>query len=172
MMKQFSLIIYLQGDFLEFTEKFKEKYGENIILSKCKENNCSLKDIKKEDYLIVNGDQFKKNSNEKSVDCIIIDLNQNLENKYRIILCELTAGKKPLSDCKNKFQSSGEYIVQTMNDIDESIYEIDCLMIGKIKENGRTMAQKALTSSIRIKGYARPIYIKNKECGFSISNLN
>lgn len=59
-----------------------------------------------------------------------------------------------------------------MNDIDESIYEIDCLMIGKIKENGRTMAQKALTSSIRIKGYARPVYIKNKECGFSISNLN
>ena len=157
---------------MEFAEKFKEKYGENLILSKCKENRCSLKDIRQEDYLIIDGDQFKENNNEKSVDCIIIDLNQNLENEYRVILCELTAGKKLLYDCKNKFQSSGELIVKTMNDFDESIFKIECLMLGKIKKNGRTMAQKALTSAIKIEGHTRPVYIKYKECGFSISDLN
>lgn len=151
-------------------EKFKERYGEHLFLSKCKENTCSLKDIKQHEYVIIDGDQFKDND-EKSVDCIIIDLNQNSEGKYRIILCELTNGKKPLSDCQDKFKSSGKVIVNTMDELDESIYKINCLLVGKIKQNGKTMAQKALTFHLRIEGYVKPVIVQFKQCGFSISDL-
>lgn len=49
------------------------KCGENNLLSKCSEKNCTLKDINKGRFIILDGDNLKK-SNAKSVDCIIIDL--------------------------------------------------------------------------------------------------
>ena len=51
-----------------------------------------FKDIKKEDYVILDGDGLEKRNGRSSVDCIIIKLKTNLDNKYDIILCELTSG--------------------------------------------------------------------------------
>ena len=158
--------------FLNITEKFNEKYGEGHFLTKCKEKNCSLKDIKRENYLIIDGDEFKKNSAEKSVDCIIIKLKPNSEGKYRIILCELTSGKKLLSDAKEKFQSSGKLIIKALNELNESIYKIDCLLVGKIENNGKNIISKALIPSLRITGYEKPVHIQKENCGFSITELN
>ena len=158
--------------FLNISEKFKANYGDKYILSKCKENKCALKDIKRENYLIIDGDEFKRTSNEKSVDCIIIKLDSNSEGKYRIILCELTSGKKPLSDSKEKFQASGKLIIETLNELNENIYKIDCLLVGKIENNGKNIISKALTSPLRITGYEKPAHIQKENCGFSITELN
>ena len=110
-MKPLQSTIFQIGDCLTIAEKFKEEFDENYILSKCRENKCSLKDINQRDYLILDGDGLKETDEEKSVDCIIIDLNQNPNNEYRIILCELTAGSKTLSDSHEKFKSSGKLII-------------------------------------------------------------
>ena len=153
-------------------EKFKEEFDERYILSKCRENKCSLKDITQKDYLILNGDMLKESDREKSVDCIIIDLNKNTNGKYRIILCELTAGHKTLSDLQEKFKSSGKLIVKTMNEFNEDIYKIDCLLLGKLNQNGKSIGKKALSSPIRIDRYIKPTPIRLESCGFSIKKLN
>ena len=80
-------------------------------------------------------------------------MNQNPNNEYRIILCELTAESKTLSDSHEKFKSSGKLIIETMNCLNESIYRIDCLLVGKLKQNGKGSGKKALTSPIRIDGH-------------------
>ena len=157
---------------MTISEKFKAKFGGKYILSKCKENKCSLKDISQKDYLILDGDQLKETDNEKSVDCIIIDLNCNTHGEYRIILCELSAGRKNISDSKEKFKSSGKLIIETMNEFKKSIYKIDCLLIGKLKQNGKSSGKKALTTPIKIEGHFKPAHIRLENCGFSIKRLN
>lgn len=69
-MKPLQSTIFQIGDCLTIAEKFKEEFDENYILSKCRENKCSLKDINQRDYLILDGDGLKETDEEKSVDCI------------------------------------------------------------------------------------------------------
>ena len=91
---------------MNISNEFEKKYGKQNILNKCRENKCHLKDINKKDYLILSGDDIKsKYDGEKSVDCIIIDLNKNLEDEYRIILCELTKGTKELKEAEKKLKT-------------------------------------------------------------------
>ena len=65
-------------------EEFEERYGSKYTLSRCREGACTLKDISRENYFIIDGDEIK-NSAEKSVDCIIINLKNDNENNYEII---------------------------------------------------------------------------------------
>ena len=157
---------------MTISEKFNEEFDEKYILSKCRENKCSLRDINQKDYLIIDGDRLKENDDEKSVDCIIIDLNQNPQGKYRVILCELSAGRKTISDTQEKFKSSGKLIIETMNEFNETIFRIDCLLVGRLKHNGKNIGEKALTPPIRIDGYVKPAHIRLEKCGFSIKELN
>lgn len=51
--------------FLGFKQHFINEYGENYILDKCREKGCFFKDIKKEDYVILDGDGLEKKKWEK-----------------------------------------------------------------------------------------------------------
>lgn len=150
--------------------KFEREYGSEYTLSKCKENNCALVGITN-NYFIINGDAIKETDDEKSVDCIIIDLRLNEENKYKIILCELTSSDKNIKDAKNKFKSSGKLIVNYLNCIDESVYSINCLLLGKIVKNGKSIDKKELLQKFRIEGYNANVIIQNEKCGYNISQL-
>ena len=59
-----------------------------------------------------------------------------------------------------------------MNDLNENIYKIDCLLVGKLKQNGKSSGKKALIPPIRIDGYIKPAHIRLEPCGFSIKKLN
>ena len=107
MKKQLILEIQAHGDFMNLKTEFESKFTDNYTISKCKDKGCSLKDISKDNYFMVDGDQLK-NSFEKSVDCIIIDLRKNKEGKYKIILCELSKVSKELKNAFEKFQGSGK----------------------------------------------------------------
>lgn len=156
---------------MNIADKFKQTYGEKYILPKCRERKCVLKDVSQKNYLIIDGDEFKETPSEKSVDCIIVDLIPNSDGEYRVILCELTSGSKLLSDTQAKFKSSGKLIIDALNDIEVSICKIDCLLLGKIKRNGKNIASKAFTPSLRIDGFKRPVHIQNENCGFSINDI-
>ena len=157
---------------LDLKEKLKKKFGAKNILRKCNES-CALKDISHKNFIILAGDNIKNQKmNESSVDCIIIDLRKNQENKYRVILCELTTSTKELDKAKNKFEDSGKLIIETMNEFGESIYKIDCLLLGQIVKNGKNINRKHLLKPINIKGYdKRDAVINQKYCGYSIKDL-
>lgn len=157
--------------FLNFKEKFEHEYGDTYTLNKCKDKGCSLKDVSKEDYFIINGDKLEK-LDKKSVDCIIIDLKEYYDNEYKIILCELTKGTKELKDAVEKFQSSGELIIKYLNDLDASVYTINCLLLGKIVKNGKIIDKKQLLNKFKVKGYDCTLLIQNEKCDFSIKQLN
>ena len=115
---------------MDIKDKLIKKFGQKNILAKCNQG-CALKDISRKNFIIISGDDVKNpNNQEISVDCIIIDLRKNKQGKYRIILCELTTKNKTLNKIKNKFQDSGKLIVESLNEFDESIYQIDCLLLG------------------------------------------
>ena len=107
-------------------------FGENNILSKCSENKCNLKGLTK-NFIILDGDNIKTNP-ERSVDCIIIDSRENIEGKYRIILCELTSGKKKYEDSIEKFLRSGNLIINLMKKLNKEIFKIDCLFWVKLRK--------------------------------------
>ena len=52
-MKPLQSTIFQIGDCLTIAEKFKEEFDENYILSKCRENKCSLRNINQRDHLIL-----------------------------------------------------------------------------------------------------------------------
>lgn len=151
-------------------KKFEERFGEDYTISKCKDKGCSLKDISKENYLILNGDEIKA-SNEKSVDCIIIDLRANKNKKFRIILCELTKGSKEINNALLKFKNSGKLIINYMDEINESVYKIDCLLLGKITKNGKVIDKKQLLNKFKIEGFNKSLIIQNEKCNFSIEEM-
>ena len=155
---------------MSLKNKFEKTYGISFTLSKCREKNCALVGLSK-DYFIINGDTIKK-WGEKSVDCIIIDLRKNNDQKFKIILCELTSGNKNIRDARDKFKSSGKLIINYLNTIGEKIYRIDCLLLGKIKKNGKSIDNKKLMRKFRIEGYNSSIIIQNEKCGYNISLLN
>ncbi|WP_299524044.1 hypothetical protein [uncultured Methanobrevibacter sp.] len=66
---------------MEFKQHFIKEYGEKYILDKCMEKGCFFKDIKKEEYVILDGEGLEKRNGKSSVDCIIIKLKANLDNK-------------------------------------------------------------------------------------------
>ena len=68
---------------MSLKNKFEKTYGTSFTLSKCREKNCALVGLSK-DYFIINGDTIKKGDG-KSVDCIIIDLRKNNDQKFKII---------------------------------------------------------------------------------------
>lgn len=145
--------------------------SRNNILSKCSEKKCNLKDIDKKRFIIIDGDNIKK-GDEKSVDCIIVDLNENIDNNYRIILCELTSGNKTFKDAREKFQNSGELIVKLMKQLNYNIFKIDCLLLGKIVKNGQVVSKRYLSQPLRINGYEkRNTLINQQPCGYSIKKL-
>ena len=148
--------------------KFEQEYWPQYTRSKCKENNCSLIGINN-NYFIVNGDAIKEND-EKSVDCIIIDLRE-IEEKYKIILCELTSGDKNIKDARNKFKSSGKLIIDHLDKINATVYSIDCLLLGKIVKNGKSIDKKELMRKFRIEGHNANMIIQNEKCGYNISQL-
>lgn len=150
--------------------EFEGKYGNQHTLRRCRQNNCALKDISK-DYLIINGDTIK-DEGDKSVDCIIINLNSNEEAKYKIILCELTKGEKDINDAIKRFKSSGKLIINHLRGINKSVYRVDCLLLGNITKNGKNIDKKVLISNkFKIEGLNRINIIQNENCGYSITNL-
>ena len=119
----------------------------------------------------MDGDNIKTNP-EKSVDCIIIDSRENIEGKYRVILCELTSGRKKYEDSREKFLRSGELIINIMKKLDMDIFKIDCLLLGKIKNNGQTINIKRLNKPLRFEGYQKVNSIINlQRCGYDINDL-
>ena len=148
--------------------KFEQEYGSQYTRSKCKENDCALVGINS-NYFIINGDTIKEND-EKSVDCIIIDLRET-EEKYRIILCELTSGNKNIRDAQDKFKSSEKLIINYLNKINATVYSIDCLLLGKIVKNGKSIDKKELMRKFRIEGNNANMIIQNEKCGYDISQL-
>ena len=155
-----------------FKQHFINEYGENYILDKCAEKGCFFKDIKKEDYVILDGDGLEKRNGRSSVDCIIIKLKTNLDNKYDIILCELTSGSKDLKKVRQKFEDSGSLVVNVMKNMGEEINNISCLLLGKIKDNGQRITYKNLLNPVFIKGFKRnDIFIRKESCEYSINNF-
>ena len=140
------------------------------ILSKCNENKCNLKGLNN-NFIILDGDNIKTNP-EKSVDCIIIDSRENIEGKYRVILCELTSGSKKYDDSIEKFSRSGELIIKLMKKLNKDIFKIDCLLLGKIKINGQTVNIKRFNKPLRFEGYSKVNSIINlQRCGYDINEL-
>ena len=88
-------------------------------------------------------------------DCIIIKLKTNLDNKYDIILCELTSGSRDLKKVRQKFEDSGSLVVNVMKNMGEEINNISCLLLGKIKDNGQRITYKNLLNPVFIKGFKR-----------------
>lgn len=158
--------------FLGFKQRFIENYGENYILDKCREKGCFFKDIRKEDYIILDGDNLEKRNGRSSVDCIIVGLKTNLDNKHNIILCELTSGSKDLKKVRQKFEDGRSLAVSIMGDMGEEINNISCLLLGKIKDNGQHLLSKNLMNPISIRGFERnDIFIRKEECGYSVNNF-
>ena len=104
------------------------------------------------------------------MDCIIIDLRET-EEKYKIILCELTSGNKNIRDAQDKFKSSGKLIINYLYRIDATVYSIDCLLLGKIVKNGKSIDKKELMRKFRIEGHNANMIIQNENCGYDISQL-
>lgn len=154
-------------------DKLKEQYGD-YITRKCKDKNCVLKDIKNDEYVIINGDDIKSTSEEKSVDCIIFKL-KHMKNGYDIILCELTKGNKPIKTSKSKFSDSGDLVVNLMNNIECNINNIHCLLLGNITDNGKKINEKGLIKRgnyVNIPTFYRnDIQIHRENCGYSINDL-
>ena len=155
---------------MSLKEDFEEKYGTQYTIRKCKQNNCALKDIS-QDYFIINGDTIKE-AGDKSVDCIIINMNSNEDDEYKIILCELTKGEKDIKDATNRFKASGKLIIEYLKNINKAVYKIDCLFLGNITKNGKAIDKKVLNSNkFRIEGLDRINLIQNENCGYSITNF-
>lgn len=155
---------------MDLKQAFVDCLGEKNILSKCSENKCNLKGINN-NFIILDGDNIKINP-EKSVDCIIIDSRENTDGKYRVILCELTSGRKKYEDSREKFLRSGELIINIMKKLDMDIFKIDCLLLGKIKNNGQTINIKRLNKPLRFEGYPKVNTIINLQtCGYDINDL-
>lgn len=155
---------------LDLKDELTEYFGENNILSKCSENKCNLKGITK-NFIILDGDNIKTDP-EKSVDCIIIDSRMNIEGKYRVILCELTSGKKKYEDSIEKFLRSGNLIINLMKKLNKEIFKIDCLLLGKIKKNGQTVNIKRFNKPVRFHNFPNGNSLINlQECGYDLKGL-
>lgn len=157
---------------MDLKSRLEEKFGRKNILDKCNEG-CALKDVSRKNFIIISGDDVKNpKSDESSVDCIIIDLRKNDDGEYRVILCELTKSTKELDKAKSKFRDSGKLIIESMKEFDESIYKIDCLLLGNIVKNGKNISKKHLLKPLNIQGYnKKDAIIIQKYCGFSIKEL-
>lgn len=157
--------------FLSLKTEFEDKFGDGYTLKRCRQNQCALKNVSVDKYFIIDGDSIKS-PGDKSVDCIIVDLEQNEENTYRIILCELTKGEKDIKDAIKRFQSSGKLIIKYLDEINKVICKFDCLFLGNITRNGKPIDKKVLIlKKFRISGYDKNNLIINKNCGYDIDEL-
>lgn len=157
--------------FLSLKEEFERKFGSQYTLRRCKQNDCALRDISRNEFFIIDGDAIKE-PGEKSVDCIIVDLNSNDEDEYKVILCELTSGEKDIKDATKRFESSGKLIMNHLHELNKSIYKIDCLFLGGITRNGKPIEKKELLSNkFKIEGLDRINLIHRENCGYSIRDL-
>lgn len=155
---------------MSLKKKFEKKFGNKYTRSKCKDKGCTLQDISKKHYFMLNGDKIKKSS-DNSVDCIIIDLRKNKDKKYKIILCELSDGTKTLTNAIKKFQGSGKLIINHLDEVDEKVSRINCLLIGRITKNGKVIDKKQLLKKFKIEGYDKSLIIQTAGCGYSITQL-
>lgn len=152
-------------------EEFEDKFSSAYALRRCKENYCALKNVSRDKYYIIDGDSIK-NPGEKSVDCIIINLNQNEENKYNIVLCELTTNDKDIKDAIKRFKASGKLIINRLNEINKFVNKFDCLVLGNITQNGKPIGKKVLIlNKFRIEGFDAINIIQNERCGYDITKL-
>jgi len=59
-----------------------------------------------------------------------------------------------------------------MKKLDMDIFKIDCLLLGKIKNNGQTINIKRLNKPLRFEGYQKVNSIINlQRCGYDINDL-
>lgn len=151
------------------------KLDKNIVISKCKENDCRLKDIKKEEYLTLDGDGIFKHQNiqGKSVDCIVVNRKTESDGSYKIIFCELSSGDKSIKTLHEKFKNSAKHMLKTCKEIGINSFNIILIYLGKLKQNGKRSSNqiKTLKKPIRIEGYEKPCEILNESCDFSINEL-
>ena len=122
-------------------------------------------------YLILNGDEIKTAlhlHDVGSADCILIDKN-DIEGKYKIIICELSTNK-PSKKVKKQLSGSGEHIVEVFEKNHLKIKDICCLFLGKYSD--KTSIRKSYTVNIP-NFFRNDIKIINRSCSdFDISNLN
>lgn len=141
----------------------------NVFRNECSEG-CKLNgDLS--DYLILNGDEIKTAMNLHDVgsaDCILIDKN-DIDGKYKIIICELSSNK-PSKKVRKQLSGSGEHIIRVFEENDLKIKDICCLFLGKYSD--KTSIRKSHIVNIP-NFYRNDIKIINKGCrNFDISDLN
>ncbi len=141
----------------------------NVFRSECSEG-CKLNGDLSE-YLILNGDEIKTALNLQdigSADCILINKN-DIDGKYKIIICELSTNK-PSKKVKKQLSGSGEHIVEVFEKNNLKIKDICCLFLGKYSD--KTSIRKSYTVNIP-NFFRNDIKIINRGCrDFDISNLN
>lgn len=144
-------------------------FNQDCIKDRC-DQRCRLKDIHPQQYLILDGDEIEKcncNSShqaDQSCDCII--LKDPFHNK--VLLVELRSGHKPTSitEAKNKFLTSANEIINTIEEFGESIQSLSFLLLGKVEMSGK----KSKKREFYING--RYCFIDISPCGTSIEYMN
>lgn len=140
-----------------------------VFRSDCQEG-CKLNgDLS--DYLILNGDEIKtalKLQDVGSADCILIDKN-DIDGKYKIIICELSTNK-PQKKVKKQLSGSGEHIVDVFKENGLKIKDICCLFLGKYSD----ITNNRKSIFVNIPNFFRnDTQIINRGCrDFDIKNLN
>ena len=143
--------------------------GVNVFRSECEEG-CKLNgDLS--NYLILNGDKIKTALNLQgisSADRILIDKN-DIDGKYKIIICELSTNKSR-KKVRNQLSDSGEHIVNVFEQEGLKIKDICCLFLGKYSD--KTNIRKS--NIVNIPNFCRnDIEIINKGYhDFDIGDLN
>lgn len=140
-----------------------------VFRSECSEG-CKLNgDLS--NYLILNGDEIKTALNLQDVgsaDCILIDKN-NVDGKYKIIICELSTNK-PSKKVIKQLSGSGEHIIKVFEENNLKIKDICCLFLGKYSD--KTTIRKSRIVNIP-NFFRNDVEIINRGCrNFDISNLN
>lgn len=142
----------------------------NIVKDYCKEKGCKLQ-ISSDQYYILDGDlieEYKRSSQlNKSVDCIIIS-KKPIDEKYEVILCELSSGKKSADVIIEKFKNSGNEISSTFKDNNLNIGNFQCYYLGDLKN--LKFSKKRLNKPLNIVGLTDryDILIKLRKCNYSI----
>ena len=160
----------------DIKSSYIEKFGDSVVLSKCKEEKCQLKGIS-EDFIILNGDFIEESSGKAnlnpSVDCILVK--NVFDESYNIVLCELSKGSKKRSLVKDKMINSGNLIYDIFSQHDWTINRIYCLYLGDYKVQSSNKKMKNKPSKRYRRPFAirefRDLLIKNEHCGFDVNKL-
>lgn len=118
----------------------KKTYSSGIykkcIKHKCKEKGSRLKDIHRNDYLILDGDEIEKCKKRckplASCDCII------LKNPYhgKILFIELRTGSCDLSKLIAKFTHSTDEILSVLQNVISDSPSLHHVLLGSIGDMG------------------------------------